>query len=76
LGTDFKSVPEAGLSNGVKERKREISSNVKDIVSKVLDEFVLIRDEIICLLKIRLHFMNAGLIMTAANVRINSGGSD
>jgi biotin synthase len=45
----------------------DINSNVKDIVSKVLDGISLTRDEIIRLLKIRPHSMDAGLIMTAAN---------
>lgn len=46
----------------------QVSPVVKDIVSKVFDGYSLTRDEIVHLLSISHKSLNAGFIMTAANV--------
>jgi biotin synthase len=45
----------------------EISSKVKEMINKVLDGHLLTKEEIVCLLKINHHSVDAGFIMTAAN---------
>lgn len=53
----------------------QVSSRVRDIVSKVLDGYLLTQDEIIYLLKIPHHIVDAGFVMSSAN-EINRNASN
>jgi biotin synthase len=50
------------------KREMQVSPKVKDIVSKICDGHSLTRDEIVHLLSINHKSLDAGFIMTAANV--------